>query len=90
MKKIVSKMAVVLSVIFFVLSICPITSVECLKGKIPLQDTIITSTDIIHGITYGNMSYLSHKQVPLFYIGLILVVLFLNFLDCSLLQLMFY
>lgn len=61
--------------ICFILSICPITSVECLKGKISFQDTIINSTDIIHGITYGNMSYLPHKQIPLFYIGLILVII---------------
>lgn len=75
MKKIVSKITVVLSVIFFVLSICPITSVECLKGKIPLQETIINSTDIIYGLNNGDMSYLSYKQVPLFYIGLILVII---------------
>ena len=75
MKKIVSKIAVVFSVIFFVLSICPITSVECLKGKISLQETIINSTDIIYGLSNGDMSYLSYKQVPLFYIGLILVII---------------
>lgn len=72
MKKIVSKMTIVLSIILFVLSIGSITSIKCLKGTIPLQDTIINSKDIIYGIIYKDLSYLQHKQVSLFYIGLFL------------------
>ena len=75
LKKIVSKTTIVLSVILFVISICPITSMECFRGKLPLQDAIINSADIIYGINYGNMSYLPHKQIPLFYIGLILIII---------------
>lgn len=75
MKNIVSKIAIVLSVIFIVLSICPITSIECLKGKIPLQDTIINSTDIIDNIMIANIRGLPYKQVPLFYIGLVLIII---------------
>lgn len=75
MKKIVSKTTIGLSVIFIVISICSITSIECLKGKIPLQDAIINSADIIHGIIYGNMNHLPHNLIPLFYIGLVLIII---------------
>lgn len=75
MKKIVSKTTIGLSVICIVISICSITSMECLKGKIPFQDTIINSVDIIHGIICGNMNYLPRKLIPLFYIGLVLIIM---------------
>lgn len=75
LKKTASKITIVLSVIFFVVSICPITSMECFKGKVPLQDTIKNSTNIIYGITYGDMSNLPHKQNNLFYIGLTMVIM---------------
>lgn len=48
---------------------------ECLNGKIPLNDTIINSANIIHGIIYDNINYLPYKQIPLFYIGLSLIIL---------------
>lgn len=75
MKKIVSKIAIILSVVFFVLSICPITSIQCLKGKFPLQNAVINSEDIIYGLNRGDISYLPYKQIPLFYIGLVLVII---------------
>lgn len=48
---------------------------ECLMGKIPLQDAIINSADVIHGIIYGNINYLPHKQIYLFYTGLLLIII---------------
>ena len=75
MKKIVAKSALILSVVFVVISICGISSVACLKGIIPIQDTIIYHRTIIQGLQYGDISNLPYKQIPLFYFSLVLTVL---------------
>lgn len=75
MKKIVSKATVILSVIFFVISICGASSVDCLKGFIPMQDTIIDSSNILYGIQHSDMNVLPYKQVPLFYVAIIFMLL---------------
>lgn len=75
MKSIVAKASVVLSIIFIVISICGISSVNCLNGMIPINGTIINSKDIMYGLKYGDIRSLPYKLVPLFYIALILIVL---------------
>lgn len=75
MKSIVAKVSVILSIIFVVISICGISSVDCLKGMFPIQKAIINSKDIIYGLNYGDIRSLPYKQIPLFYIALILIVL---------------
>ena len=75
MKKIVSKATVILSVILFVISICGASSVDCLKGFIPLQDAIIDSGNVLYGIQCGDMNTLPYKQIPLFYVALVLILL---------------
>lgn len=75
MKKIVAKAIVILSVIFFVISICGASSVDCLKGFIPMQDTIIDSSNVLYGIHYSDMNALPYKQVPLFYVALVFMLL---------------
>lgn len=74
-KKIVSKATVILSVIFFVISICGASSVDCLKGFIPMQDTIIDSDNILYGIQDSDMNSLPYKQLPLFYVALVFIIL---------------
>ena len=75
MKKIVSKATVILSVIFFVISICGASSVDCLKGFISVQDTIIDSDNVLYSIQYGDMNALPYKQVVLFYVALVFMIL---------------
>lgn len=75
MKSIVAKASVVLSIIFIVISICGISSVNCLNGMIPINGTIINSKDIMYGLKYGDIRSLPYKLVPFFYIALILIVL---------------
>lgn len=64
----------ILSVIFFVVSICDVSSVDCLKGFIPMQDAIIDSVDNLDAIVYLNIKALSYKLIPLFYIAIVLIL----------------
>jgi len=73
-EKIVSKAMLILSVIFFVISICGISSVDCLKGFIPIQEAIIDNFDVLYSILYGNIRALPYKQIPLFYIAIVLIL----------------
>ena len=75
MKKIVAKSALILSLVFVVISICGISSVACLEGIIPIQDTIIYNRTIIQGLQYGDISNILYKQIPFFYLSLVLTVL---------------
>lgn len=64
----------ILSVIFFVVSICGVSSVDCLKGFIPMQDAIIDSVDNLDAIVYLNIKALPYKLIPLFYIAIVLIL----------------
>lgn len=64
-----------MSVIFFVISICGASSVDCLKGFISVQDTIIDSDNVLYSIQYGDMNALPYKQVVLFYVALVFMIL---------------
>ena len=75
MKSIVSKVSVILSIIFIVISICGISSMDCLKRMFPIQRAIINSNNVMRGLNYGDIRSLPYKQIPFFYIALILVVL---------------
>ncbi len=75
MKSIVTKVAVILSIIFIIISICGISSIECLKRILPIQRAIINSDNIMRGLNYGDIGSLPYKQIPFFYVALILVVL---------------
>ena len=61
MKSIVAKVSVILSIIFIVISICGISS--------------INSDNIMRGLNYGDIRLLPYKQIPFFYVALIFVVL---------------
>lgn len=61
--------------IFFVISICGASSVDCLKGFISVQDTIIDSDNVLYSIQYGDMNALPYKQVVLFYVALVFMIL---------------
>lgn len=75
MKSIIAKVSVILSIIFVVISICGISSVNCLKGVIPIQKTIAYNDRIIHGMNYGDMTLLPYNLIPLFYVSLLLIIL---------------
>lgn len=75
MKSIVAKVFVVLSIIFVVISICGISSVDCIKAYIPLENAIISNNNIIRNIMIANIKGLPYKQIPFFYIALIFVIL---------------
>ena len=55
-------------------SICSISSVDCLKGFFPLQRAIINSEDILYGLEHVDINLLSYNLVPLFYVGLMLII----------------
>lgn len=55
-------------------SICSISSVDCLKGFLPLQRAIINSEDILYGLLHIDINLLSYNLVPLFYVGLMLII----------------
>lgn len=48
---------------------------DCLKGIIPIQETIVNSNTMINGIQYGNVQLLPYHLIPLFYISLLLIIL---------------
>lgn len=75
MKPIVTKVSVILSIIFIVISICGISSIDCLRGMLPIQRAIINSDNIMRGLNYGDIRSLPYKQIPFFYVSLIFVVL---------------
>lgn len=75
MKNITSKVTVILSVILFVISICSVSSLECLKGFFPIQRTIINNEDVIHGLMCSDIKSLQYERFSLFYIGLFLIML---------------
>lgn len=75
MKSIVAKVSAILAIIFIVVSICGISSVDCLRGKLPINKTIINSKDIMYGLNYGDMKSLPYKLIPLFGAALVLIVL---------------
>lgn len=48
---------------------------DCLRGMFPIQRAIINNEDIMYGLNYGDIRSLSYKQIPIFYIALVLIVL---------------
>lgn len=75
MKKIISKTITILAIIFLSVSICGISSVNCLKAYCPLKNTIILNESIMHSLNIGDISSLPYNLVPLFYIALVLITL---------------
>lgn len=75
MKPIVTKVSVILSIIFTVISICGTSSIDCLRGMLPIQRLVVNDEDVFHGLVYADISFLPMKQIPFFYIALILIVL---------------
>ena len=75
MKNIVSKATVALSVILTATSICAISSVDCLKGFLPLQRTVINKKEVLYGLEHGDINLMPYNLIPLFYIGLILILI---------------
>lgn len=69
MKNIVSKITTILSVILIAISICGISSIDCLKGFFPLQRALINSEDILYGLEHGDINFLPMGLVQLFYTG---------------------
>lgn len=65
---------IILSVILTATSICSISSVDCLKGFFPLQRAIINNEDILYGLLHVDINLLSYNLVPLFYVGLMLII----------------
>ena len=81
MKKIVAKFFIMLSMIFIVISICGMSTIDCLKSVLPIQQIFIFNKNMINAIYQGNINLLPYKLIPLFYISLICIVLsgILNF-----------
>lgn len=75
MKSIITKISTILSIIFIVLSICSVSSVDCLKGVITIQETIINKADVFHGIMSGDITLMPYNLIALFYISLFLILL---------------
>lgn len=75
MKKIISKTITILAIIFLSVSICGISSVDCLKSYCPLQNTIILNESIMYSLNIGDISSLPYNLIPLFYIALALITL---------------
>ena len=48
---------------------------DCLKGKFPIQRAIINNEDIMYGLNCGDIRSLPYKQIPFFYVALILIIL---------------
>lgn len=66
---------IILSVIFIFISVCDMSGVDCTKGIIPLQNSIINSSDYIYGLEHGDMSCFQMNHIPLFYVSLVLMVI---------------
>ena len=75
MKSIVSKVTAILSIIIVAISICGISSIDCLRGMFPIQRLVVNDEDVFHGLIYKDISFLQMKRIPFFYIALILIVL---------------
>lgn len=75
LKKIISKTTAILGMILLSVSICGISSVNCLKGYCPLQNTIILNKSIMHSLNIGDISSLPYNSIPLFYVALGMVIL---------------
>lgn len=75
MKRKISKIMIILSVIFIFVSVCDMSGVDCAKGVIPLQKSIINSSDYIYGLERGDMSCFQMNHIPLFYVSLILMII---------------
>lgn len=75
LKSIIAKISTILSIIFIVLSICSVSSVDCLKGVITIQKTIINKADVFHGIISGDITPMPYILISLFYISLFLILL---------------
>ena len=75
MKKIVAKIFIMSSIIFIIISICSVSTVDCLKSNLPIQQTFIFNTSTIDAINNGNINFLQYKLIPLFYISLIFILL---------------
>lgn len=66
---------IILSIIFIFVSVCDMSGVDCTKGIIPLQNSIINSSDYIYGLEHGDMSCFQMNHIPLFYVSLALIVI---------------
>lgn len=66
---------IILSVIFIFVSVCDMSGVDCTKGIIPLQNSIINRSDYIYGLEHGDMSCFQMNHIPLFYVSLVLMVI---------------
>lgn len=75
LKAIAAKISAILSIMFVFISICSVSSVDCLKGIIAIQETIINKADVFHGLIYGDITPMPYKLISLFYISLLLILL---------------
>lgn len=66
---------IILSIIFIFVSVCDMSGVDCTKGIIPLQKSIINSSDYIYGLERGDMSCFQMNHIPLFYMSLVLMII---------------
>ena len=53
LKLIIAKVSVILAIIFLAISICDVSSTDCLKKLSPIQQTFIGSKGALQGIVYG-------------------------------------
>lgn len=74
MKKIVSKVIVVLFIILIAVSICATSSLDYIKGLIPIQNTIINNVENLDAIMHLKIKVLPYKLNSLFYIAIVLIV----------------
>ena len=75
LKLIIAKVSVILAIIFLAISICDVSSTDCLKKLSPIQQTFIGSKGALQGIVYGDMKLLSNGQFIIFFISLLLIIL---------------
>lgn len=81
MRKIITKVSIILSIIFISISICGMSTIDCLNGIVPVQWTITLNVSMLNAMRQGDINLLSYKLIPFFYIALILIFLssILNF-----------
>lgn len=74
-RKIVSKVIVIVFIIFIINSIVNMSVFAYIKGCIPIQNTIINNENVIYELDYGNIKIIPTNTVFLFYISLGLIII---------------
>ena len=74
-RKIVSKVIVIVFIIFIINSIVNMSAFAYMKGCIPIQNTIINKENIIYELGYGNIKIIPTNTFFLFYISLGLIII---------------